>query len=165
MLGTNWMSMLVILYIFIRHTMEISNLISIPLLGSRTRSTSQQVQQNKPIVYTSDKLKCTRDNMYHDQHYRILSHQTCKSIRSENKQEKERRWKAGLKTKNKEPCRLGNLSNLIKVDINNFSYNQADQKAIRVSIINSQSVKNKDLILTTTFVITKLTCAYWQKPG
>ena len=62
--------------------MEINDLISIPLLGSMIRSTSQQVQQNKPIVYTFDDLKCIRDNVYHDQHYRILSSLTCISIRS-----------------------------------------------------------------------------------
>ena len=106
--------------------MEINNLISIPLLGSMTRSTSQQFQQNKPIVYTSDELKYIRDNVYHDQHYRILSGQTYISIRSHKINKKRKRGsKAGLKTKNTETCRSVNLSNLIKVNINNLQCNQA----------------------------------------
>ena len=135
------------LYIFIRQTMEINNLISIPLLGSMTRSTSQQVQQNKPIVHTSDELKCIRDNVYHDQCYRILSGEACQSIRSLRINKRRKRGsKAGLKTKSTELCRSVNLSNLIKVYINSLPHNQADQKTIRLSIINVQSIKNKDLI-------------------
>ena len=117
------------IYMFIRHTMEINNLIMIPLLGSMIRSFSEQVQQNKPIVYTSDELKCIRDNVYHDQCYRILSGHTCKYIKSLRLNKKRKRGsKVCLKTKNTEPCRLVNLSNLIKVDINNFTCNQADKK-------------------------------------
>ena len=55
--------------------------------------------------------------------------------------------KVGLKIKNIDPCRSVNLSNLFKVDINKSSYNQADQKTIKLSTIHVQSVKNKDLIL------------------
>ena len=62
------------IYIFISHSMEINNLIFIPLLGSMIRSSSQQVQQNEPIVYTPDDLKCIRDIVYHDQCYRIPSY-------------------------------------------------------------------------------------------
>ena len=147
MLGTKWMSVLVILYISIRHTMEINNLISIPLLGSMTRSTCQQVQQKKSIVYTSQELKYIRDNVYHDQHYSISLGKSIRSLRIKKK--RKRGSKAGLKTKKKktEPYRAVNLSSLIKVDINNLPCNQADQKTIRLSIIDVQSVKNKDLIL------------------
>ena len=148
MLGTKWMSALVILHIFIRQMVEINNSISIPLLGGMIRSTSQQIQQNKPIVYTSEKLKHIRDNVHHDQCYRILTGKTCKSIRSLRINKRRKRGsKAGLKTKNTEPCSSVNLSNQIKVNINNLPCSQADQKTIRLSIINVQSIKNKDLIL------------------
>ena len=86
--------------------------------------------------------------MYHDQWDRILSDHTCKSIRSLRINKKRKRGsKCGLKTKNIELFRSVNLSNLIKIDINNLPHNQADQKTIKLSTINVQSVKNKDLIL------------------
>ena len=130
--------------------MEINNLIINPLLGSIIMSSSQQAQQNKFIVYTSEDLKCIRDNVYHDQCYRILSGQTCKSIRSLriSKKKKEKRGsKVGLKTKNTERHRSVKLSNLIKIYINNLLCNQAGQKTIKLSTINVQPFKNKDLIL------------------
>ena len=77
--------------------MEINNLIIIPLLESMIISSSQQVQENKSIVYTSEDLMCLRDNVYHDHHYRILSAQTCKSIRSlriKHEKENEKRIKS-----------------------------------------------------------------------
>ena len=65
--------------------------------GKVNQSTSST---KKPIVYTSDKLKCTRDNVYHDECYRILSGQKCKSIRSLRINKKRNRGsKAGLKPK------------------------------------------------------------------
>ena len=136
------------LYIFISHTIEINHLIIIPLLGSMIRSSSQQVQQNKPIVYISDDLKCIRDIAYHDQCYRILSGHTCQTIRNLRINNKRKRGsKVGLKTKNIVLHSSVNLSNLIKVDINNLPCNQAYQKTTKHSTINVQSVKSKDLIL------------------
>ena len=136
------------LYEYVRHMIKINNLISIPLLGSMIRSTSQQVQQNKPIAYTSDELKNIRDNVYHDQHYSILSGQTCKSIRSLRINKRRKRGSnVGLKTKDTELCRSVNLRNLIKMDINKMPCNQGVQKTIRLSTINVQFIKNKDLIL------------------
>ena len=83
--------------------------------------------------------------MYHDQCYSIPSGQTCQTIRSLRINKKRKRGsKVGLKTKNIE---LHRSVNLIKVDINNLPHNQADQKTIKLSTINVQSVKNKDLIL------------------
>ena len=82
--------------------MGINNLIFIPLLGSMIMSSSQQVQHNKSIVYTSEDLECIRDNVYQDQCYRILSGQTCKSIRClriDKEKKKKRGSKVGLKTK------------------------------------------------------------------
>ena len=136
------------IHIFKSQTMEINNLIIIPLLGSMIRSSGQQVQQNKLTVYTSDDIKCIRDTVYPDQCYRLLSGQTCQTIRSLRINKKRKRGsKFGLKTKNIELHRSVNLSNLIKVDINNLPHNQADQKTTKLSPIIVQSVKNKDLIL------------------
>ena len=64
------------------------------------KSSSQQFQQIKSIVYTSDEHKCIRDNVYHDQCYRILSGPECKSIRSLRVNKKRKRGsKVGLKPK------------------------------------------------------------------
>ena len=138
------------IYVCIRHTMEISNIIIIPLLGSMIMSSSQQPQHNKSIVYTSENLKDIRDNVYYDQHYRKLSGLTVKIIRSlriNNKKKKKRGSKVGRKGKNMDQHRSANLNDLIKIDINKLPRNQANQKTFKLSTINVQSVKNKELIL------------------
>ena len=81
-----------------RHTMEISNLIIIPLLGSMILSSSKQHHNNKSIVYTSEDLRNIRDNVCHDQYYRKLLGQIVKTIRNlrkNNKKKKKRGSKVG----------------------------------------------------------------------
>ena len=114
--------------------MDINNLIIIPLLGNLISSSSQPVQHSKPIVYTSDELKCIRDSGYHNLCYRLLPGQTCKFIRSLriNKKRK-RRSKVGLNTKNIELYRSVNLGNLIKINTNKSPHNQADQTTVKNS--------------------------------
>ena len=106
--------------------MEISNLIIIPLLGSMIMSSSKQLQHNKCIVYTSEDLKDITDNGYYDQHYKKLSGQTVKIIRSlriNNKKKKKRGSKVGRKSKNIDQHRSANLSNLIRINIDELPRN------------------------------------------
>ena len=129
--------------------MEINNLIIIPYLGSMIMSSSQQVQHNKSIVYTSEDLKNIRDNVCHDQFYRKLLGQTAKTIRKlriNNKKKKKRGYKVGSMSKHIDQHRSANLSNLIRINTDELPRNQANQKNIKLSTINVQSVKNKDII-------------------
>ena len=109
--------------------MDINNLIIIPLLGSLVRSSSQPVQHYKPTVYTSDELKCIRNNVYYNQCYRLLPGQTCKLIRSLRiKKKRKRRSKVGLNIKNIELYTSVNLGNLIKINTNKVPHNQSDRR-------------------------------------
>ena len=133
-----------------QYTMELSNLIIIPLLGGMILSSSKQHQHNKSIVYTSEDLKNIRDDMYHDHYYRKLSSQTVKTIRNlriNNKKKNRRGSKVGSISKNINQQRSANLSNLIRINSDELPRNRANQKTIKLSTINVQSVENKDMIL------------------
>ena len=113
-------------------------------------SSSKQHQNNKSIVYTSEVLRNIRDNVCHDQYYRKLLGQTVKTIRNlgiNNKKKKKRGPKVGSISKNIDQHRLANLSNLIRINTDELLRDQANQRTIKLSTINVQSVKNKDMIL------------------
>ena len=133
-----------------QYTMELSNLIIIPLLGGMVLSSSKQHRCNKSIVYTSEDLKNIRDKVCHNQYYRKLSCQTVKTIRNlriNNKKKNKRGSKVGSISKNINQQRSANRSNLIKINTDEFPRNQVNQKTIKLSTINVQSVKNKDMII------------------
>ena len=99
-----------------------------------------------PFVYTPEDLRNIRDNMWYDQHYRKLSVQTVKTIRNLGINTKKRGSKAG-RNKIIDHQRTVNLSNLIRINSDELLKIGSDQKTIKLSTINVQSVKNKDMNL------------------
>ena len=65
----------------------------------------------------------------------------------EYKKKKKRGSKVGSVSKNIDQHRSANLSNLIRINTDELPRNQANQNTIKLSTINVQSVKNKDIIL------------------
>ena len=114
-----------------QYTIELGNLIIIPLLGGMILSSSKQHQNIKSIVYTSEDLKNIRDNVYHNQYYRKLSSHTVKTIRNHrinNKKINKRGSKVGSISKNINQQRSANLSILIRINTDELPRNQVNQK-------------------------------------
>ena len=110
-------------------------------------SSDKQHQKDKSIVYTPEDLRNIRDNVWYDQHYRKLSGQTVKTVRNLRINKKKKRGSKAGRSKMIDHQRTVNLCNLIRINSDKLSRNGADQKTIKLSTINVQSVKNKDMIL------------------
>ena len=130
---------------------------------------------NASRLYILVELKCLRDNIYHDNHYRILPAYTCKEI-IDLKIYKRRRQgcRAGVNSRKQQNPRYADLSNLSNIKMSNKS--DSNYSEVRIAMVTIQSVKNKDLglhqhvcdtrtdlcVLTETWLSSKPDDKTWQ---
>ena len=97
-------------------------------------------------TYSLMELKCLRDIVYHDNHYRILPVQKCKEVIDHQINKRRRQGcRAGAKSRKQQNPRYADLSNLSNIKTSNKS--DSNYWEVRIAMVNVQSVKNKDLAL------------------
>ena len=105
---------------------------------------------NKQLVqssytYSSMKLKCLRDIVFHNSFYKTLPTQVCKRIIDLKIYKKRRRCRAGVRSRKQQNPRYADLSNLSNIKTSTKSV--SNYLEVKSATANVQSVKNKDLIL------------------
>ena len=116
--------------------LEMKNLMQINIQSMDVNVNKQPVHLDYTYTYSSVELKCLRDRVYHDNHYRILPAHTCKEI-IDFKIYKRRRQghRAGVKRRKQQNPRYADLSNLSNIIMSNKSDpNYSEERIAMVNI-------------------------------